>query len=436
MTPGVSSLREMVLVSPYFPPSTLAGVHRARHLAKHLPAWGWKPIVLCVDEAFHEQRLDPQLAQLVPGDVEVVKTTALGARWARPFGFGDISLRAQRPLRRALAQIVADRAPPVVMITGGPFYAMLLAPELKRRFATRIVLDFQDPWASDWGARQPGWSKAGLSHRLARALEPRVLRAADAVTSVSPIHNSMLACAYPWLDSARMADIPIGCDPDDFIALRRQAPLADDDLLDAAYVNFSFVGAAMPRTAPLLTTLFRAFGRLRAAAPELAARIRLNFIGTSNQPGAAPDAFLVRPLAEAEGIGAFVRETPDRSPYLAALSVMARSHALLLIGSDEPHYTASKIYPALMSGRPYLSLFHGASSAHDILRAAGGGIAHAFETPQQLAALEPALASALTVLATRPGSVGVADARICAAYEARAIAGRFAAVFDSVSTGA
>ena len=55
MTPGVSSLREMVLVSPYFPPSTLAGVHRARHLAKHLPAWGWKPIVLCVDEAFHEQ---------------------------------------------------------------------------------------------------------------------------------------------------------------------------------------------------------------------------------------------------------------------------------------------------------------------------------------------------------------------------------------------
>jgi hypothetical protein len=56
--------RVAVIVSPFFPPSTLAGVHRARHLAKHLPAAGWQPIVLCVDEAGHEERLDPALAAL------------------------------------------------------------------------------------------------------------------------------------------------------------------------------------------------------------------------------------------------------------------------------------------------------------------------------------------------------------------------------------
>ena len=50
-----------LIISPYFPPSTLAGVHRARHLAKYLPGAGWHPIVLCVDEAHHEQRLDPDL---------------------------------------------------------------------------------------------------------------------------------------------------------------------------------------------------------------------------------------------------------------------------------------------------------------------------------------------------------------------------------------
>ncbi len=36
----------VVIVSPYFPPSSLAGVHRARHLAKHLPSFGWHPIVV------------------------------------------------------------------------------------------------------------------------------------------------------------------------------------------------------------------------------------------------------------------------------------------------------------------------------------------------------------------------------------------------------
>ncbi len=46
--------RRVLVVSPHFPPSTLAGVHRARHLAKHLPAAGWRPTVLCVDESHHQ----------------------------------------------------------------------------------------------------------------------------------------------------------------------------------------------------------------------------------------------------------------------------------------------------------------------------------------------------------------------------------------------
>ena len=54
--------RVALILSPYFPPSTLAGVHRARHLAKHLPTGGWLPIVLCVDEASHEERLEPALS--------------------------------------------------------------------------------------------------------------------------------------------------------------------------------------------------------------------------------------------------------------------------------------------------------------------------------------------------------------------------------------
>jgi len=106
---------------------------------------------------------------------------------------------------------------------------------------------------------------------------------------------------------------------------------------------------------------------------------------------------------------------------------------VLLIGSDEPHYTASKIYPALMCGRPFLSLFHRASSAHAILSAAGGGCALAFTTHDDLSSLEPQLAEALRTLALSPEILGTADPAAYAPYEARAIAKRFAGIFDRLA---
>src|SRR5690242_15138567 len=63
----------VVILSPHFPPSAVAGVHRARHLAKYLPDAGWTPIVLCVDPIQYEEMIDPALAALVPEQIEVLK---------------------------------------------------------------------------------------------------------------------------------------------------------------------------------------------------------------------------------------------------------------------------------------------------------------------------------------------------------------------------
>jgi hypothetical protein len=264
---------------------------------------------------------------------------------------------------------------------------------------------------------------------LAKVLEPRALRGADFITSVSDIQNIELAARYSWLDSRRMASLPIGGDRDDFIALRRSPVWNNSKDLETEFINFSFVGTFMPRSEEVVRALFRAFRRLRGAHPSLAAQIRLNFIGTSNQPIASVPC-RVRGLAEKEGIAEAVLEIPQRVPYMQALSVLTRSDVLLLIGSDEPHYTASKIYPALMSERPFLSIFHHASSAHEILSHCGGGVAIAFADEEELAALEVPLSDALYRLATRTTSFGVADRLAYASYEARATAQKFADIFD------
>jgi hypothetical protein len=130
-----------------------------------------------------------------------------------------------------------------------------------------------------------------------------------------------------------------------------------------------------------------------------------------------------------------VQEIPQRVPFLEAIGLLARSDGILLIGSDEPHYTASKIYPGLMSGRPYLSIFHRASSSHEILSRAGGGIALSFDGAAGLPGLAGPLADALIRLTTAPGTLGRADTAAYEAYTARQIAHRFASVFDALTSG-
>jgi glycosyltransferase involved in cell wall biosynthesis len=420
--------RRVIIVSPHFPPSTLAGVHRARHLSGHLANHGWSPTILRVNPACYTETNDPDLARLLPTDIRQIAVGALPAWWMRRLGIGDIGLRAYVPLRTALLQAVRAGEADAVLITGSPFYPLCLSGSVKA-VAPRVpvVLDFQDPWVSSRRGAHRAWTKAGLSSALARTLEPIALRHADAVTSVSAVQNQEMSERYPWLH-VPMEAIPIGGDPRDFDALRSLERTTPALALPPDLVHLSYVGTFLPRAGKLVEALFRAFRLLHDADPGLARSIRMNFIGTSNQPD-DPGNERVMPIARAQGVEAFVSEVPRRLPFLDALSVLSRSTGLLLIGSDEPHYTASKIYPALMSGTPHLSIFHRASSADEILRRAGGGENFSFGDDAELDAIVPGLADGLSRLA-RGAVVGRCDPQAYADVTAHAVAGRFARLFD------
>ena len=420
-----------IIVSPYFPPSTLAGVHRARHLAKHLPAVGWDPIVLCVDEVFHEEQLDQGLARLVPGSVEVVKVPALSARLTRPFGLGEISLRAFFPLRRKLFHLLDSRKVDCVLFTGSPYYPMLLSGCIRRTYSVPVVLDFQDPWVSAWGSMHSRWSKSGLSHFLATILEPRVVRHASFITSVSETQNARLASRYRWLDSSAMAAIPIGSDPEDFAALHSLGSASAHTEQGSEYFNISYVGTIWPAVLPTLRVFLRAIALLRLRHPSVYRRIRLNFIGTTANPNDYA-GYRVLPLAEEEGVADVIREVPQRIPYLDALAALKSSDACMMIGSNEQHYTASKIFPYLMSGRPFLSLFHRASSAQEILSAAGGGLSRCFSGQNELDDLVVEVCDTLCLIACDPESLGRSNPDVYIRFSAANIAERFAEVFDAV----
>jgi glycosyltransferase involved in cell wall biosynthesis len=432
-TLGGKMPRRVLIVTPYFPPSTVAGVHRARHLAKHLPAAGWEPTVLCVNEAYHTERLDPELAELLPKGMDIVKVSALSAARMRCFGIGDIGIRAYPYLSRAIRDIVRSRKSDVVMITGSPFYPFLLARQVKRLLKRPVVLDFQDPWVSRWGATCTPLTKAWAAHQVARWLEPIAVHSADFITSVSKGQNDEFAARYPNFPRDRLAAIPIGGDANDFTYLHTH-PLAEREvIMPREAINISYVGTMLPRSEPVVSAVFSAVAKLVASDEQWVRRLQLNFVGTSNQPSGF-GTFKIMALAERYGISDFVSETPQRVPYMQALDLLANSHALILIGSDEPHYTASKIYPALLSGRPIIALFHQASSAYEILQRSGGARVIGFDTHEKLRTMTDAIANALREIVLTPQTVGSIDRSVVAGYEASVIAARYAEIFDRLAS--
>ncbi|MFT3722185.1 MAG: glycosyltransferase [Hyphomonadaceae bacterium] len=427
----------VLIVSPHFPPSTLAGVHRARHLAKHLPAHGWRPVVIRVAEEHYTETHDPAILLLTSPTVEQVRTRAMPANLSRAFGIGDIGLRAYAALGSAIAKAARRENAKAILITGAPFYPMLLAGRLRQQLRLPVVLDFQDPWVSAEGATRAWLSKGRMAHRLSLALEPHAVRSASWITSVSQTQNDEMADRYSWLDRKRMSAIPIGGDPEDFV-ISRGISLENRAIdLDTQRFNLCYVGTFLPRAGPIVRTMFMAAALLKQERPDLAAKLRFVFVGTSNQPQgrvASASAHRVLPIATEVGVDGMVEEYPARVPFAEALRLNANADGLMLLGSDEPHYTASKIYPALMSGRPYISLFHAQSSSHDILSRSGGGATFAFNDLAQLPNLAPAIAGMIVRMIESPESFGKADTATYAPYTAQAIAGEFADVLRKAAS--
>ena len=327
-------------------------MHRARHLAKHLPAASWRPIILTVDESQHEERLDPALARMLPQGLDIVKVGAWPISTTRRVGIGDIGLRAFPYLRAGLRTAVARYRPDIAFFTGGPFYPMLLARTVKNEFLMPVVLDFQDPWVSRWGEGQRLLSKSGLSHAIARKLEPIAVGSADFITSVSETQNAQLLERYPSLDKSKMAAIPIGGDPSDYDFLRAKLISQSEVRLPSEAINFTYVGTFMPRSGPVVEQLFQAVSKLKTSDPALSARLRFNFIGTSNQPNSF-GGFMVRPIAEAFNVSELVFEAPQRVPYLNALSILTSRPWLRCTAAISPSSMATPRPPLRSPRRPW-----------------------------------------------------------------------------------
>jgi hypothetical protein len=164
-----------------------------------------------------------------------------------------------------------------------------------------------------------------------------------------------LSQRYPWLGPDRFTVLPFGAESADYAFVRDRGIRQTVFPRGHGIRRWVCAGAIAPAMLPVVAAFCHGLRRWRDAHPVAA--LRLSFVGTDYAP-AGRSFKRVEPIARDCGIADLVEEFPGRIPYFEALAANLASEGVLLIGSAEADYTASKLMTVALSKKPILALFH------------------------------------------------------------------------------
>lgn len=427
-------MKRVVIIGADFVPSSLPPALRIRFFARHLPEFGWRPTILTTDPDFYEGPVDAENERLLPESLEVIRTPALRAPLARRIGIGDIGMRSMWHHWRALSALCRREKVDLVFIPVPPYVPMILGRLAHIRFGIPYVIDYIDPWITNYywklpkAQRPPKWA---LAYALSRVLEPFALRRVGHTVGVSKQTTDGVIARYSWLSEEDTSEIPYGGEAFDFEYLRKHPRKHQVFEPDDGHLHVSYVGACLSAMYPTLRALFKAVRLGRERSPDIFNRLRMHFVGTNYASNAA-HRYQVLPIAREIGVDNQVDERPERVPYLDSLQLILDSHAVLAIGSQEPHYTASKIFPYLLAQKPILAVFHRESTVVTILRETKAGTVITFDERQPVEFGAEQISKALEqILATEHCQASASWVSVDQ-YSTRAMTARLARSFDRV----
>jgi hypothetical protein len=423
-------MKNVLIIAPEFTPSSYPPALRARFFAQHLPEFGWNPIVLTTDPSNYETAVDRENENLLDPALQLVRTKALPLKWTRRMGFTDVSLRTLWHHWRALNEICHSRKVDLIFISVPPNFPILLGRLAHARFGIPYILDYNDPIITDHysklprNKRPPKWD---MVRRVYAALEPFALKRVDQIVGVADSYMAGLFSTYPWLRGTQATAVPFGVEPKDFEYVRSHP--RKNSIFDPkdGYFHICQVGSGGPEMGNVLRTFFNALQTSRHSNPELFSKVRMHFIGTTY----AGNTYHILPYAKEFGLEDLVEEHPQRVPHLEAIQILLDSNALVIVGSEARHYTASKIFPYVMAGKPLLAVLHEESHGVKVLRDLHAGTAVTFGTARPLASIHDEIGHALReLLCSPPGWHPPTLWDKFEPYTARAVTAQLAEVFD------
>lgn len=389
--------RQVLLIAYHFPPSGAIGGRRMRRFYEHLPAHGFKPVVLTLREELGES-LDPSCPQRyrLPAD-DIVRSGRLPSfrdgyrrlKKSNPFKKSGPDHKerpapgvesenvSKRPLwRRFLLalmvtldelfsawylpavlrgrRIIRDRGIRYMVTSSPPSTPHIVGLTLKKLTGARWIADFRDPWIGSL-QRDPE-TRTALTDRFDRAMERLMVEQADHVVCVTERMTDLLRQRYPHLDPGRFVTIPNAVDLDEIKDVSRETDIGSFTLV--------YAGALYRSRDP--SVLFSAFGKFLDETGVERSAVRLRIIGATS----SAERLALEGKARLLKVGDVV-SVDGRLPRREVLEISGSSHGLVVLAQNQPDQIPGKVYEMAALMKPILALTEDGATA-DVLREAGG----------------------------------------------------------------
>jgi len=375
-------MKTVLIVSPNFPPVNAADMHRIRQSLPYFKELGWEPVVLAVEEQYIEAYSSDQLLKYtIPENTEVHKVKAWNVQKTRKFGLGSLGIRSYFFLKKQGNLLLKKRHFDLVYFSTTAFHVMALGPYWKKKFAVPFVLDIQDPWRNDFYLDKPASErppKFWFAYTIDKLLEQYTVPKASGIISVSQGYCDTFRNRYPSIREEQCKIITFAGSTIDFEVMEKYYQPAGRIQLKEDKINLVYIGRGGFDMHLAINTLFAAIQQGLQSGNTQFSKLHCWFIGTSYAPEGQGIKF-IEPLAETFGLQGMVTEITDRIPYFESLYLLKKAQLLFIPGSTDTHYTASKIFPYILSEKPLLAVFHQNSSVVNILATLHYGSVLTFE---------------------------------------------------------
>ena len=262
-----------------------------------------------------------------------------------------------RPAVAAAKKLLRGNDFQAIFATGGPWSTFEVGYRLSCHWGVPLIIDFRDGWTithNDFENRRPKWARAADKKKIERYLSHSA--------AVIFLHSAYAECYLSKYPNALSEDkihlISNGFDLEDIA--RSDMPHKGDHL------SICYVGTLSSRK---VDTLFAALSNLivKASSPI---KLRLTFIGG--------ETYEAEKMILKLGLADIVRFCPTM-PFADTNTIMAQSHALLLLGEHAmPGYElfiGSKTFQYLALRRPILGILPPNEARHLLDRAHAGIVA-------------------------------------------------------------
>jgi glycosyltransferase involved in cell wall biosynthesis len=352
-------VRKVLIVAFHFPPLRGgSGVHRTLNFVKHLPQFGWQPLVLAPIASAYERVGDELIAQ-IPREAVVRRAWAvdsgrllgvLGGRYPDFLGLPDRWASWRWAAIPAGSALIRRHRPDAIFSTYPIATAHRIGLALARSSRLPWVADFRDLMLDDT------FPVEMRKRRVFGRIEAQTVRAADACLFTAPSAVTMCRERYPDVAAGKLHLLPNGYDEDDFATL---VPDAGGSAAPGRPLTLTHSGVLYP-DARNPARFFAAIERLKSAGVSRA-KLRVVLRATKHDR-------TYRPMIDAHGIGDIVTLAPP-VPYAEALAEMLASDGLLLFqGPTCNHQIPAKLYEYIRAGRPIIALTDSSGDTARVLR--------------------------------------------------------------------